>query len=144
MPDGPRTDAGKNSAPRPAAQREQRLGGREDAGHGHHAPRLAIASTSASTFGLTINRPPASATRAQSAALSTVPAPIRQSLPKRRLSRSIEAKRLGRIQRHLDQLEAAVDQRLDDGLGLVGADAAQDGDAARRFTVGHETGSVMS
>jgi hypothetical protein len=58
-----------------------------------------------------------------------------------------ETKELGdtksRIHRYLDPLEAAVDQRLDDGVRLIGTDAEQDGEQ-RALHCRHETGSVMS
>ena len=103
----------------------------------------AVVSTSVSTFGATIRRPPASATRAQSAALSTVPAPIRQSFPKRRLSRSIEAKGSGEFSgtsissKPLSTSAATMDS---DSSGRMPRRMAM----SERVTVGQETGSGMS
>src|SRR6266567_5825063 len=49
----------------------------------HASPaRLASRTTAPSACGMTISRPPASATRATAAGLSTVPAPVRQRSPK--------------------------------------------------------------
>jgi hypothetical protein len=103
----------------------------------------AVASTSASTFGATIRRPPASATRAQSAALRTVPAPIRQSLPKRWLRRSIEAKGSGEfsgtsisskpLSIRASTMDSASSGRMPRRMAMSG-----------RFTVGHEAESVIS
>ena len=103
----------------------------------------AVTSTSASTFGLTIKRPPTSATRVQSAALRTVPAPIRQSLPKRRLRSSIDAKGSG-------EFSGTSISSKPLSISISTIDSASSGRMPRRmamserFTVGHETESVMS
>ena len=65
MPDGPRIDAGKNfRADAPARSARKASVGENTPGIVTIAAARAIASTSTSTFGLTIRRPPTSATRA--------------------------------------------------------------------------------
>ncbi|MNT56966.1 hypothetical protein D3C72_1943060 [compost metagenome] len=50
--------------------------------------------------------------------------------------------RVGRIQRHFDQAKARVVERLADGFGFGGRDAAQDGDQAAVGHGGLQTGMV--
>ena len=89
---------------------------------------FAARTTSASKFGATISRPPASFTRATSAASSTVPAPISACCAMARGEPADALKRLRRIERHLDDRDTGLDQRIADRLDLVGLHAAQDRD----------------
>ena len=76
--------------------------------------------TAASTFGVTSSRPPAASSRSTSSTVSTVPAPIRQSVGRHLRGGLDRAERIGRIQRDFDRGHAGVDQRADDAFGLVG------------------------
>ena len=51
------------------------------------------------------------------------------AIPAKTLAKALDRnKRIGRIQRHLDQFKPALDQRLDNRFRLIGTDAAQDRD----------------
>ncbi|MCY1297362.1 hypothetical protein D9M70_467990 [compost metagenome] len=79
MPDGPSTLAGKNLRPvAPAAAAESASVGVSTPGMVTMPFCAASEITAGSTFGLTINWPPTSASCSTCAVVSTVPAPIRQ------------------------------------------------------------------
>ena len=114
---------------RAGADRGERLGRREVAGTGDQAGRGRWREiTSILVSGETMIRPPASRTRPTSSASSTVPAPTSARSPNFAASRSMLVKRVGRIQRHLDDPDAAFEDRVADRFGLVGRDAADDRD----------------
>ena len=95
-------------------------------------------TTSASKLGESASLAPASAARSASSARSTVPAPIVACAAVRVRERLDAVERLRRIERHLDDPDAAVEQRATDGERLVRRDSPQDRDHAVHRAASHQ------
>ncbi len=129
MPDGPSAPAGKNFRPdAPAASACSASVGVKTPGMVTMPRARAAPMTAGSTFGLT-HQPTAGICDA--AAIGLCQHRARPDQAARAVTRGKlidRAQGVGGIERHLDRLEAFLDQRVADRLDLARPDAAQDGD----------------
>ena len=127
MPDGPSTEAGKNfSAEAPERSARKASVGENTPGIVTMPLLTAIASTSVSTLG-TDHQAPANIRHTGAVGRGEHGTGADQGSFPEALAQPLDRdERLGRIQRHLDHLEATLDQCFNNRLCLVRLDATQD------------------